>query len=229
MMRSPRTSHASPPRRVRGSRTDCAVCRCAGDRQLGHFRAAVGNRADGDGILARRLCAAAAGRVGGAGTARARRRDATRRDARGRQLARSDVFLGRSVVRRRSCLVARVAPAHFGRRLDAGGELRAHGRDARAWALWGERPRLSFLLALALASVGLLLIVSTKFAHGPPALAGDLLGLGTACFYGFYILAVARLRIRYGAGIVMFNSTLVFTLLLLPLALTQGERATYIP
>src|ERR1700674_2007557 len=28
-----------------------------------------------------------------------------------------------------------------------------------AWALWGERPRLSFLLALALGSVGLLLIV----------------------------------------------------------------------
>jgi len=90
-----------------------------------------------------------------------------------------------------------------------------------AWVLWGERPRLSFLLALALASVGLLLIVSTKFAHGPGALTGDLLGLGTACFYGFYILAVARLRTRHGAGIVMFNSTLVFTLLLLPLALTQ--------
>ena len=90
-----------------------------------------------------------------------------------------------------------------------------------AWALWGERPRLSFLLALALGSVGLLLIVSTKFAHGPAALTGDLLGLGTACFYGFYILAVVRLRTRHGAGIIMFNSTLVFTLLLLPLALTQ--------
>src|SRR2546430_5036631 len=38
MMRSPQTSHAGPPRRVRGSRTHCAVCRCAGDRQLGHFR-----------------------------------------------------------------------------------------------------------------------------------------------------------------------------------------------
>jgi drug/metabolite transporter (DMT)-like permease len=90
-----------------------------------------------------------------------------------------------------------------------------------AWALWGERPRLSFLLALLLASVGLLLIVSTKFGHGTSALTGDLLGLGTACFYGFYILAVARLRTRHGAGIIMFNSTLVFTLLLLPLALTQ--------
>ena len=90
-----------------------------------------------------------------------------------------------------------------------------------AWALWGERPRLSFLLALVLATVGLLLIVSTKFGHGTAALAGDLLGLGTACFYGFYILAVARLRTRHGTGIVMFNSTLVFTLLMLPLALTQ--------
>ena len=45
------------------------------------------------------------------------------------------------------------------------------------------------------------MIVSTKFAHGPPALAGDLLGLGTAGFYGFYILAVARLRTRYGADV----------------------------
>src|ERR1700730_17257475 len=90
-----------------------------------------------------------------------------------------------------------------------------------AWALWGERPRLSFLLALLIVFVGLLLIVSTKFGHGTAALAGDLLGLGTACFYGFYILVVARLRPRPGTGIVMFNSTLVFTLLLLPLALTQ--------
>jgi drug/metabolite transporter (DMT)-like permease len=32
---------------------------------------------------------------------------------------------------------------------------------------------------------------------------------------------VARLRARYSTGIVMFNSTVVFTLLLLPLALTQ--------
>jgi drug/metabolite transporter (DMT)-like permease len=90
-----------------------------------------------------------------------------------------------------------------------------------AWALWGQRPRLPFVLALLLASCGLALMVSDKFGHGGAALSGDLLGLGTACFYGFYILAVAQLRARYGAGLVMFNSTLVFTLLLLPLGLTQ--------
>jgi drug/metabolite transporter (DMT)-like permease len=90
-----------------------------------------------------------------------------------------------------------------------------------AWALWGERPRPTFILALLLATAGLALIMSTKFGHGSGALSGDFLGLGAACFYGFYILAVARLRARYRTGLVMFNSTLVFTLVLLPLALAQ--------
>jgi drug/metabolite transporter (DMT)-like permease len=90
-----------------------------------------------------------------------------------------------------------------------------------AWALWGERPRPIFLLALLLATAGLAMIMSTKFGHGTAALSGDFLGLGAACFYGFYILAVSRLRARYRTGLVMFNSTLVFSLVLLPLALMQ--------
>ena len=90
-----------------------------------------------------------------------------------------------------------------------------------AWALWGERPQKSFLFALALAFGGMLLILAPKLGAGGHALLGDALGLGTACFYAAYILAVARLRVRHGTGIVMFASTLVFSLLLLPLALTQ--------
>ncbi|HKD52764.1 MAG TPA: DMT family transporter [Steroidobacteraceae bacterium] len=90
-----------------------------------------------------------------------------------------------------------------------------------AWALWGERPRLGFLFALALAFGGMLLILAPKLGGGSHALRGDLLGLATACFYAAYILAVARLRRRHGTGTVMFVSTLVFTLLLLPLALTE--------
>jgi drug/metabolite transporter (DMT)-like permease len=90
-----------------------------------------------------------------------------------------------------------------------------------AWALWGERPRPQFLLALALAFGGMLLILAPKLGAGGHALLGDALGLGTACFYAAYILAVARLRGRYGTGIVMLVSTLVFTLILLPLALLQ--------
>jgi drug/metabolite transporter (DMT)-like permease len=90
-----------------------------------------------------------------------------------------------------------------------------------AWALWGERPRAGFLGAIALAFAGMLLILVPKIGGGSHALLGDALGLGTACFYAAYILAVARLRTHHGTGIVMFTSTLVFTLLLLPLALMQ--------
>jgi len=90
-----------------------------------------------------------------------------------------------------------------------------------AWALWGQRPRLGFLIALVLAFGGMLLILSPKLGSGSHALLGDALGLGTACFYAAYILAVAQLRARHGTGVVMFNTTLVFSALLLPLALTQ--------
>ena len=90
-----------------------------------------------------------------------------------------------------------------------------------AWALWGERPRLAFLAALALAFGGMLLILAPKLGAGGHALIGDALGLGTACFYAAYILAVARLRGRYGTGIVMLASTLVFSVLLLPLGLLE--------
>jgi drug/metabolite transporter (DMT)-like permease len=90
-----------------------------------------------------------------------------------------------------------------------------------AWALWGQRPRLPFLAAIALAFAGMLLILVPKLGGGSHALLGDALGLGTACFYAAYILAVARLRARHGTGVVMFASTLVFTVLLLPLALLQ--------
>jgi drug/metabolite transporter (DMT)-like permease len=90
-----------------------------------------------------------------------------------------------------------------------------------AWLRWRERPSAAFMGATALALIGMLLIVSPKFGHGGSAFLGDVLGLGTACFFAAYILAVARLRARYGTGIVMFNLTVVFTVLLLPLALTQ--------
>jgi drug/metabolite transporter (DMT)-like permease len=89
------------------------------------------------------------------------------------------------------------------------------------WLRWGERPTMGFMAAVGLALTGMLLIVSPKFGHGGTAFLGDALGLGTSVFFASYLLVVARLRARYRTGIVMFNSTLIFTLLLLPLALSQ--------
>ncbi|HYL03959.1 MAG TPA: DMT family transporter [Steroidobacteraceae bacterium] len=90
-----------------------------------------------------------------------------------------------------------------------------------AWTVWGERPRLGFLLATLLAFGGMLLTVSPKLVSGGHGLAGDALALGAAWFYAAYILAVARLRARHGTGVVMFASTLIFSVLLLPLALRE--------
>src|SRR6185437_15055056 len=88
-----------------------------------------------------------------------------------------------------------------------------------AWLLWRERPTVRFLAATGCALSGMVLIVSPKFGHGSSALLGDVLGLATAVFYAGYIVVVARLRARYGTGLILFNSTLVYTVLLLPLAL----------
>lgn len=90
-----------------------------------------------------------------------------------------------------------------------------------AWLCWRERPTLRYLGAAALALAGMALVVSPKFGHGSSAFLGDACALGTAVFFAAYLLAVARLRATYGTGTVMFNSTLVFTVLLLPLALSQ--------
>lgn len=90
-----------------------------------------------------------------------------------------------------------------------------------AWWLWRERPTVRFLAATAFALSGMVLIVSPKFGHGGSAFLGDLLGLGTAVFFAGYIVVVARLRARYGTGIVLLNSTFIYTVLLLPLALSQ--------
>jgi drug/metabolite transporter (DMT)-like permease len=90
-----------------------------------------------------------------------------------------------------------------------------------AWLVWGERPTAAFLIATALAFGGMLLILAPKLGAGGHALIGDALGLGTACFYAGYIMVVSRLRTRHGTGIVMLTSTAVFTVILLPLALTQ--------
>jgi drug/metabolite transporter (DMT)-like permease len=92
---------------------------------------------------------------------------------------------------------------------------------ALSWILWRERPRPLFLAALAIAFIGVVLIVGPELAQPGGALLGDLLGLGTAAFYGAYMLSVARLGTTYGTGALMLRTTLIFTLLLAPLMIGQ--------
>ncbi|ROR34345.1 DMT family transporter [Inmirania thermothiophila] len=91
-----------------------------------------------------------------------------------------------------------------------------------AWGLLGQRPRPLFLAALLCGMAGVALLMG---GAGPAGrLAGDLLGLLTAVFYGGYIFAVARARRRDGTAAVMAASAAVSAALLLPLAWASGER-----
>lgn len=90
-----------------------------------------------------------------------------------------------------------------------------------AWLLYRDRPRPMFLLAMGIALLGVFLMVSPKLGESSGDFRGDLFGLGTALCYGAYLVVIEKLRSGWGTGIVMFCTTLVFTLALLPIALTQ--------
>ena len=93
-----------------------------------------------------------------------------------------------------------------------------------AWLLWRQRPSGLFLAGLAMALLGVLLLVQASLAFSPTALLGDGLGVVTAVFYAWYLLSVKGLRDR-GAGTLqlMAATTTITALILLPVALASGE------
>ena len=93
-----------------------------------------------------------------------------------------------------------------------------------AWIFLRQRPRPLFLAALALALVGVALLVHTSLEFSRTALLGDALGVVTAMFYAWYILAVKGLRDRGAATLqVMAVTSTLTALLLLPVAIASGE------
>jgi drug/metabolite transporter (DMT)-like permease len=93
-----------------------------------------------------------------------------------------------------------------------------------AWVLWRQAPRPLFLVALALALVGVGMLVRTSLDFAPHALLGDALGVVTAMFYAWYLLSVKSLRDRGAATLrLMAVTTAVTAIVLLPAALASGE------
>jgi drug/metabolite transporter (DMT)-like permease len=92
-----------------------------------------------------------------------------------------------------------------------------------AWFYLRERISFRFLAGMALAMGGAALLVSASAALGARYVLGDMLGLITACFFGSYVVAVARLRDRYAASTIMFYSSSVTCVLLLAATLVSGE------
>jgi drug/metabolite transporter (DMT)-like permease len=92
-----------------------------------------------------------------------------------------------------------------------------------AWLYLREQVTIAFLAGMAMAMGGAALLVNTSAALGTRYVLGDLLGLVTACFFGSYVVAVARLRDRYAASTIMFHSSAVTCVLLLAATLLSGE------
>jgi drug/metabolite transporter (DMT)-like permease len=92
-----------------------------------------------------------------------------------------------------------------------------------AWFWLREHISFRFLAGMALAMGGGALLVNASAALGARYVLGDMFGLITACFFGGYLLAVARLRDRYAASTIMFYSSTVSCVLLLAATLSSGE------
>lgn len=92
-----------------------------------------------------------------------------------------------------------------------------------AFALFGERFRPTFLVGLALAIGGAVLLTGGNATLDAATLKGDLLAALAAVFYAGYLLAVGRLRARVSTARIMLTSGAVTATALLPLALALGE------
>src|ERR1043165_6805589 len=80
------------------------------------------------------------------------------------------------------------------------------------------------LIGLALCIAGGVVLLGESYGFAPHRLMGDLFGLGTAFFFGAYVLAVRAARARHGAAEVMFVSTAVSAVCLFAIAFALEPR-----
>lgn len=92
-----------------------------------------------------------------------------------------------------------------------------------SWLLFRQRITRTVLVGLVTALVGAVLLISGKIEFTQRTVAGDLLSLATAVFYGAYLLALGRVRQQTSTLEVMLWSSVGTLIVLLPLCLLMGE------
>jgi drug/metabolite transporter (DMT)-like permease len=91
------------------------------------------------------------------------------------------------------------------------------------WWLFKRRFRRLFLVGMAVALVGALLLVGESHNQSEQQFFGDLLGLLTAVFYASYFLSVSWLRERFTTPTILAYAVTVAALILAPIAIASGE------
>ena len=94
------------------------------------------------------------------------------------------------------------------------------------WLLLGQRFSLVFLLGLAIAIAGAVVVIGISFGSGQRPFLGDLMGLVVGAFYGAYIMLVGRLRGRFSTATVLGIGGTFTSVTLLAVAVASGESLT---
>lgn len=93
-----------------------------------------------------------------------------------------------------------------------------------AFVLFKERFSKLFLFGVAIAICGAFVLMGDSLQLSRERLPGDLMGLVTGMFFGAYMLTVGRLRTHFSTATIMFLSTAVTAIILLPATLISGEQ-----
>ena len=94
---------------------------------------------------------------------------------------------------------------------------------AVAWVATRALPKRAYWIAVGIALIGSLLLSGGAPGRDPERLLGDGLSVLTSVWYGFYLIAVARMRATLGAGTIMLGSSFVAAILCLIVTLISGE------
>ena len=90
------------------------------------------------------------------------------------------------------------------------------------WLLFRQRVTGTFVLGLAVAMVGVVVLSGASLALSRTHMVGDLLGVATAVFYAGYQLTMERLRRRYSTITIMVYAMPASAMVTLPVALLSG-------
>lgn len=87
-----------------------------------------------------------------------------------------------------------------------------------------ERVRLLFIAGMAIAIVGMLMMVGTSYRLNRIHFWGDVMGLATAFFYAGYLISIKRLRDRFSTTAVLAYSGVASAASLFLISLLMHER-----
>ncbi len=94
---------------------------------------------------------------------------------------------------------------------------------AFTWVTTKALPSRAYWAAVTLALLGSLALSGGAPATNPERLVGDGLAALTSIWYGLYLLALTRMRADWGAGTIMFFTSLVAMVICLVVTLIAGE------